>query len=84
MENLTAAVDFEKWTHDRSVSGATVGIDEEDFRVVDTVHGNEFPNEDFVWRVDIGNLETQSQRVSNLSGNDIGTLAIGDMHRDVG
>ena len=84
MENLTAVVDFEKWSHDRSVSGATVRIDEKDFRVVDTVHSDQFPDEDLVRRIDIGDLETQRQRVPDLSSNDVGSLAVGDMHRDVG
>lgn len=66
------------------VGGAAVGVDEDDLAGVDSVHGNELPNEDLVRAVPVQDLEPERQRVAHLRGGlDVLAGSVRDLHRHV-
>lgn len=66
------------------VGGTAVGVDENDLAGVDSVHGNELPNEDFVRAVPVEDLEPERQRVAHLRGGlDVLAGSVRDLHRHV-
>jgi len=70
--------------HDGGVSGATVVVNQQNLGAVSSVQSNQFPDKDLVGAVDIVDLESESQVISDLRGDHILSKHGSDAHADVG
>ena len=83
-EDLVALHRLVDDAHDGSVGRATAFIDQQNFVVVDTVEGDQISDEDLVRAVLVDNLETQVERIADLSGDHVRSVGWSDAHDDVG